>query len=247
MKIAPGVHMLELEIDGFGGKSVLCPTLIQDENGAVLIDTGMPGSLPLIHAAMRKDGVDPASLQAIVVTHQDFDHIGSLPDLIGQSGSSLTVYAHELDRPYIEGKLPLIKTTPERMAPVLERFPDEVRRQALAMFSQPPKAPVTDTVADGDELPYGGGIQVIHTPGHTDGHISLYVKRSKTLIAADAMLIVNGALHRPVPQTTLDMEEAMRSLHKLAKLDIEAIVCYHGGLIAEGAGQQLRQLIAESR
>ena len=42
-------------------------------------------------------------------------------------------------------------------------------------------------VEDGEELPFCGGITVIHTPGHTPGHICLYIGQNKTLIAGDAL------------------------------------------------------------
>ncbi|MHB8917725.1 MAG: MBL fold metallo-hydrolase [Desulfocucumaceae bacterium] len=60
------------------------------------------------------------------------------------------------------------------------------------------KADVGRTVADEEELPYCGGITVIHTPGHTPGHICLYHKQSRTLIAGDA-LFAEGGLRAGAP------------------------------------------------
>ncbi|SFA75685.1 Metallo-beta-lactamase superfamily protein [Cohnella sp. OV330] len=51
---------------------------------------------------------------------------------------------------------------------------------------------VNQIIADGDEIPVLGGVVVIHTRGHTPGHISLYLKQSKTLIAGDAFMIEEG-------------------------------------------------------
>lgn len=93
----------------------------------------------------------------------------------------------------------------------IEALPEKIRQEALALCSNPPKAKVNQTVAVGQELPYYGGIPVIHTPGHTEGHISLYLQQSKVLIAADAMLCIDGKLHGPVPQTSLDLRKAQRS------------------------------------
>ena len=92
----------------------------------------------------------------------------------------------------------------------------------------PPKGKVSDTVIDGQELPYCGGILILHTPGHTPGHISLYLKPSKILVAGDSMYSVNGVLGGVHAPTTLNIMEARQSLKKYLNLDIESVVCYHG-------------------
>jgi glyoxylase-like metal-dependent hydrolase (beta-lactamase superfamily II) len=91
-------------------------------------------------------------------------------------------------------------------------------------------------------LPYCGGITVINTPGHTPGHISLYHKPSKTLIAGDAMIVADGRLLGPNPQYTLDMKTAIESLKKLMQYDIETVICYHGGLYKDNANRRIAEL-----
>lgn len=122
--------MLHLHENSVGGSTALHPTLIWDDEAAVLIDTGMPGSWERIRTAMLEAGVSPAILKAVILTHQDFDHIGSVPEIIAEAEQA-KVYAHKLDQPYIEGTLPLIKTSPEAMAPLLEMLPEEERQKAI--------------------------------------------------------------------------------------------------------------------
>lgn len=236
MNIHKGLAMLELKIQGFG----LNPTLIWDDETAVLIDTGMPGQLDQIRLAMREAGVSFDKLKAVILTHQDLDHIGSLPEILAQSDNDIEVYAHVYDKPYIEGTLPLINTDPNKMD---EKQWAALPEQMKFLYKNPPKAKVDQTLEDGQELSYGGGIQVIFTPGHTPGHISLYLKQSKTLVAGDAMVAVNGVLQRPVPRTTLDMETAIHSLEKFLELDIETVICYHGGLCNITEKKQLEELV----
>lgn len=243
MKIATGVEMIELQVEAFGGRTVLNPTLVWDDETAVLIDAGMPGSWESIRAAMSRAGIPADQLRAVILTHQDLDHIGSLPEILQERGSSVEVYAHELDKPYIEGTLPLFKTTPANMAKILETLPEGERQKALALFENPPKAKVDRTLADGDELPFCGGIRVVHTPGHTPGHICLYLKTSKTLVAGDAMIYMGGSLRGPVSQTTPDMDTALGSLKKLVNLEIESVICYHGGYCHDNVRDQLNQLL----
>ncbi|ENQ3108560.1 Glyoxylase, beta-lactamase superfamily II [Bacillus sp. 491mf] len=238
MKISNGVAALELNIQGF----VLHPTLIWNDEEAVLIDTGMPGQLEHIRTAMNNLGVPFEKLKAVIVTHQDIDHIGSLPEILQASSKQIDVYAHELDKPYIEGKFPLIKTDPERMdKEAWASLPKEMQ----LLYTNPPKCNVNQILEDGQELPYCGGIQVIHTPGHTPGHVSLYVKKSKTLVAGDAMICTDGSLQGPVQRTTLDMNTALASLQKYLNFDIESVICYHGGVCMNTPKEQIHNLVEQ--
>jgi glyoxylase-like metal-dependent hydrolase (beta-lactamase superfamily II) len=235
--MSQGLAVLELNIHGF----CLNPTLVWDDETAVLIDTGMPGQLEQIRFAMRGAGVSFDQLRAVILTHQDLDHIGSLPEILNQS-NHIEVYAHEFDQPYIEGSLPLIKTDPNRMSKEeWAALPEHMQ----FLYKNPPKSKVNKMLQDGQELPFCGGIQVIFTPGHTPGHISLYLKQCKTLVAGDAMVAFDGVLRGPVPQTTLDMKTATASLEKFLDLEIETVICYHGGVCAIKEKKQLENLLAK--
>lgn len=220
MQISKGVEMLHIEFQGY----IIHPTLLWDQEMAVLIDTGFPGQMEDLRVAMEKVGVPFAKLKVVILTHQDIDHIGSLPDILQKYGNTIKVYAHELDKPYIQGDLTLLKD---------------------GHLKDLPKGKVDDILKDGQELPYCGGIRIIHTPGHTPGHISLYLQQSKTLIAGDSMYSVNGiivGIHAP---TALDINEARHSLKKYLELDIESVICYHGGLSKENINEQIQNVISE--
>ncbi|GIP38558.1 hydrolase [Paenibacillus sp. J31TS4] len=235
MKVAEGIEMLTLDIQGFR----LHPVLLWDEEGAVLVDTGMPGRLPALREAMEAAGVPLEHLRTVIVTHQDLDHIGGLPELREAAGPQLRVLAHELERPYIEGELPLLKTDPARMNKAeWDALPEPMRQ----LYLHPPRSRVDGLLADGEELPCAGGIRVVATPGHTPGHISLYVPRAKLLIAADALTASNGVLHGPVSRNTPDMETARRSIARLQELELETVICYHGGACRTDLQARLRQL-----
>lgn len=250
MHIASGIEMLEITAQVMGGSDTIYPTLLWDENSAVLVDTGFPGLLPKFKEALTEAHVPWEQLRTIIITHQDLDHIGSLPALLSEECLGLTVLAHEVEKPYIEGERMLLKHTPEALAAaeamIPPHVPEEWRRAFLSVLSHPPKGRVDQTLEDGEILPFAGGITVIHTPGHSPGHLSLYHHDSRTLIAADALTVQGGELHGPTPSATPDMKLALSSLTKFAEYEIDTVICYHGGIYRGNANKRIAE-IAEAR
>ncbi|MFK7692477.1 MBL fold metallo-hydrolase [Paenibacillus sp. HJGM_3] len=242
MRIAEGLEALDIPMNVNNPANLIYPALLWDEKHAILVDTGLPGTAPRIREAMESAGVPLQKLTHVILTHQDVDHIGGLMGLLELLDHPIEVLAHEIERPYIEGEKPLIKWKPERLDAMFEALPEPQREEAKARFSAALKAKVDRTVVDGEVLPYCGGIQIVYTPGHTPGHMSLYIRSSKTLLAGDAMVAPGGQLQGPNPTVTPDMDTAMKSIGKLASLDIEAILCYHGGLVRGGIRERLAKL-----
>ncbi|MFJ5624814.1 MBL fold metallo-hydrolase [Peribacillus loiseleuriae] len=225
---------LNIEVPAFpGGKWPINPTLITSENAVVLVDTGTPGSYNLIATEIERRGLSIDQLTTIILTHQDIDHVGNLAKLL-ESNSNIEVFSHELDRPYIEGNRPLIKGLP---APLDVQFSEG--------YVAPTAPFIKRTLADGEELDIAGGLIIIHTPGHTDGHISLYHPTSKTLIVGDAMIIRGPELQGPNPMQTPDLDKAYQSLTKIAAFDIKRVICYHGGMYeSETLNEEIAQIAA---
>jgi len=223
-----------------GNQTVIHPTLIQDQDTVILLDAGLPG----ISGELAKAGVPLERLKVILITHQDMDHIGGLPSILSECRSKPLILAHEGDKPYIEGEKRLIKITDEVLAK-MDLWPEAIRNKVKPIFENPPKAKVDKTVVDGEELPYCGGITVIHTPGHTPGHCCYYHKPSKTLIAGDILNAENGVLSGPVPQYTADIAMAVNSLNKLQSYDVETVICYHGGKFNGDFQKRLAEIMNE--
>jgi glyoxylase-like metal-dependent hydrolase (beta-lactamase superfamily II) len=226
MRISEGVEMLQLTARAFDQNIILNPTLVWNNDEAILIDTGMPGQTDQLKEALSELNISIEQLKVILLTHQDLDHIGCATDIRKKSNENIIVYAHEFDKPYIEGKLPLIKTNASRMSnEELAAIPDEIK----SFYKNPPKVDVDIVLKRSQMLPYCEGIEPIFTPGHTPGHVSFYLRKSKTLVAGDALVLANGRLMGPVKQTTLNMDQAVQSLEKFLHYDIEHVICYHGG------------------
>jgi glyoxylase-like metal-dependent hydrolase (beta-lactamase superfamily II) len=236
MRIANGVYVLTIPRSPQEAGSYLNLTLIVDEeNGTTLVDAGLPDQTEAIGAALVEAGIGVRDLRRIIFTHQDLDHVGSGAALVRRSGAR--VLAHSADAPYIEGRLSSLKPTPEML---------EQRPQMREVLERLEPVGVDEQVENGSRLDLAGGTQVIFTPGHTPGHISLYLEGSKVLVAGDALTADRGYLNGPNPLATLDMRTAMQSVKRLAYLDVDTIVCYHGGVVSEGANEQLRRVIQEA-
>lgn len=217
-----GVKAFRLDMDANGQPFVVHAALLWDEQEAILVDTGIPGQLELIRSRLEQESIPFERLTKIIITHQDRDHIGSLPELLLASGDRLEVLAHETAIPYITGETPLIKS------------------KALA----PPLPAAVTPLHDGELLPIAGGIRILHTPGHTPDHISLYHMPSKTLITGDALTSQEGVLQSFDPKFTLDTDLAMQSAAKFLELEIERVITYHGGVCDNQIKERLHAILA---
>lgn len=245
MEVAKNVEMLEISMNMLGVESKIYPTLIWDDNNMILFDAGLPGSIKTIKNEITMAGLSFNKINKIIITHTDIDHIGGISDIQDELDHPIIVMAHKDDKPFIEGEKRFNKITPERMAQLQEKIksmPEDQSKPIIKMLQDPPKSKVDKVLEDGLELPYCGGITVIHTPGHTPGHICLYLKNSKILIAGDLLHIVDGELRGPYPHNTPDMESAIDSIKKFSNYDIEKIVCYHAGLYTSNPNQKLAEL-----
>ncbi|NHN34431.1 MBL fold metallo-hydrolase [Paenibacillus agricola] len=219
MVASSGIKALKLEMSAGAHMFVVHAALLWDEQDVILVDTGIPGQLEIIRNALAEEGFPFEKLTKIMITHQDLDHLGSLPELIAASEDRIGVYAHELTKPYLLGEVPLIK------------------RGVMV-----PPSKVDVTLQDGDLLPFCGGIQVIFTPGHTPDHISLYHIPSKTLISGDALTSHEGVIMPPNPSFTPNMEQALKSVAKLQEYEIETVIAYHGGICTERIKERLTEI-----
>jgi glyoxylase-like metal-dependent hydrolase (beta-lactamase superfamily II) len=236
MRVVNGVYVLPIPRSPQEPESFLNLTLIVDEqNDNTLVDAGLPDQMEAISAALVEAGIGVRDLRRIIFTHQDLDHVGSGAALVRQSGAR--VLAHPADAPYIEGSLRPLKPSPEML---------QQRPQVRKVLEHLEPVRIDEYVENGTRLDLAGGTKVISTPGHTPGHISLYLERSKVLIAGDALTSERGSLNGPNPSMTLEMRTALQSIRRLADLEVDTIVCYHGGVVSEDANGQLRSVIQEA-
>ncbi|CAI6086278.1 MBL fold metallo-hydrolase [Cohnella sp. JJ-181] len=234
---------LDIAFENNGRRDVLTLTLLQDERETILVDCGYPHFVEYLEQATARHGVPLRSVTKLIATHHDMDHIGSLAAL-KRMLPNLEVIAHETEKPYIEGSEKSLRVV--QAEATLDGLTGQERAQAegfISFLNAIEPTAVDRTVVHGERLPWCGGIRIVHTPGHMPGHISLYLPSSKTLIAADAVVVEEGKLNIANPQYALDLEEAVRSVRLLLDYEIDRLICYHGGVYEGDVKQALLDLI----
>jgi glyoxylase-like metal-dependent hydrolase (beta-lactamase superfamily II) len=215
MELAPGLHALELAYERAGEDVLVHPTCVETRRGLMLFDCGLPESLGQMETQLAAIDESLDQVVRVLVTHQDADHAGALNELVTRTGAQ--TLAHVDDAPYIDGRKRPLGTDDEH------RYPP---------------APIDMGVVGGERLrTKAGPAHLVHTPGHTPGHLSIYFPRDKLLIAGDALVAEAGRLTGPRPAYTPDLGAAYESLAMLADLDIERVHCFHGGTVDADDGR----------
>lgn len=198
--------------------------LIDDRDGLTLIDTSSHGAADGILRGIASLGRRAEDLRLIVGTHYHLDHTGNVNSLRERSGAPFAVYEEEA--PYVDGRLPW---RPLRGALAAAIGDGQDRHYALRVDRE---------LRDGETLPAAGGLQVLHAPGHTPGHIALYGRERGALFAGDAFMNVFG-LQLPPSMSSHDMDQARRSIRRLCDLDFEIALPGHGRPVLSRASEKL--------
>lgn len=193
-----------------------------------LIDAGMPGTAGKILSALANIGVQPLHVKRIILTHHHYDHVGALWELKRRTGAQ--IIAHHRDAEYIAGK---------RLRRAPRQFSGRVIFGLMNLFGarNVPGIEVDRRVSDGDTI---GGFTVVHTPGHTPGHICLL--RNGYLFCGDLLTAKASAFSETAHLFTADVPTSRESIRKAAQLEFEAILSSHHPPVVFGAMNKVRAL-----
>jgi glyoxylase-like metal-dependent hydrolase (beta-lactamase superfamily II) len=203
-------------------------------NSWTLIDAGMPFSETRIRHWAEK--VFPSPPDAIVLTHGHFDHVSAARPLAEHW--NIPIYAHPLEFPYLTG---------EREYPAPNMGAGGGAMSLLSPLY--PRGPVNlgnrlRDLAEGEELAELPGWKLIHTPGHTPGHVSFFRPSDRCLLPGDAFCTTRpesffdaaiaqpAELHGPPAYFTSNWDDARSSVAKLAMLEPAIVAPGHGKPLA---------------
>jgi len=224
-ELIPGLFL----VDGVGAQgrpgTVNVCMLVSHDGTATLVDAGFPGIAEKLEATLDEAGLPATAVRRVIVTHHHPDHTGGLPEVIAMTGAE--VWAHVDDADLIDG------TTPRQMPPGVS---PAAGRPAHSITP----APVDLRLVGGEVLAVLGGCRILHTPGHTPGHISLYLPGLSLLIAGDVLRYEHGWGTRAPELYTADAETNEATLREVAKLEFERMLPYHGEFLGTAASKRMR-------
>lgn len=203
----PGLH----SIRGLFG----CCHLLVDADGVVVLDTGLVGEIGRIKRTLETLGRSPQNVRAIVLTHGHLDHTGNLAHIKQWSGAP--VLAHREEEKHIQGTYPYEGTA---------RWCGWIERLGRALLAYRPVA-IDATFEDGDLLPYWGGLEVIHLPGHSRGHCGFYSAQHGLLFCGDLFASHAVRANLPPPIFNSVPELFAGSIEKVHRLNPRWIVPNH--------------------
>lgn len=195
----------------------VCHVLVDARGDVVLLDTGLVGERWQFRWRLRALGLAPENVKAILLTHGHLDHAGNLAWAKRWSGAA--IYAHALEQVHIDGSYPYRGTAV---------WCGRLERAGRRCLGAGEPVRIDRTIADGDELPFWGGLRVVHLPGHTLGHCGFYSKRHDLLFSGDlfASYFMRGAV---LPPAIFNAEPQLipGSLEKARRLNPRWMVPQH--------------------
>lgn len=201
------------------------------EEDWVLVDTGLENSMNFIIKSASERFKNKKTPKAIILTHGHFDHVGSLIKLINKW--HIPVYIHELEIPYVTGKKDYPLADPKVDNGIIAKMSPTFPHSSINIEGNIRPLPKDGSIPELPEWKW------ILTPGHSEGHISLYRERDRTLIVGDAfcslkqesllsVITQKKDISGPPKYLTTKWKEAEKSVKLLQSLEPKLILPSHG-------------------
>ncbi|MHB8207433.1 MBL fold metallo-hydrolase [Mucilaginibacter sp.] len=206
---------------------------IIEDNGLTLVDTGPKGSADKIFRTLEKGGKNPNDIKGIILTHAHPNHAGSANEI--KTRLNIPILAHYKEAVLINCGITRrrdMQLSPGIMNWLIFHF--AIKHAEVAIDP----VVIDDPLSDNDIIPIAGGIKVIHTPGHSSGHIALLIKNEGVLITGD---ICTNTVCLRLSVLYEDFEQGIESIMKATEHDFEIAVFSHGKPIFQDACRKIRE------
>jgi glyoxylase-like metal-dependent hydrolase (beta-lactamase superfamily II) len=204
---------------------------VEPDGQVTLVDTGLRNGPAKITAGLAAIGRAPSDVTRIILTHSHSDHGGGAAQLARESGGTVAVHGGDADL-VRRGERP-----PHDPASGLGRLLNRGSAKAFAPVE------VGHELHDGEVLPVLGGLRVVHTPGHTPGHVSLLHQPTGVLVTGDAIFNVLR-LRWPIKAFCTDIRLTHESAQVLAEVDYRVAAFTHGPHLRDNAREKVRAFLA---
>lgn len=214
-RVAEGVWLLRGDF-----RRAMNVYFLEDGDGVIQFEAGTRG----MRKAVRRAGEQLGGIKQVVLAHAHADHRGAAL----ASGAPVFCHADEVaDAESDEAITHYFDLSKLPVASVRWIYPTLLRRWDGGAV------PIAGTVAEGEQI---AGFQVIHFPGHAPGLIGLWRESDRLALVSDTVYLVDSARLKglpegeasvPHPAFTQDVEQAKRSLRKLAALEPRTVATGH--------------------
>jgi glyoxylase-like metal-dependent hydrolase (beta-lactamase superfamily II) len=246
VQINPHVHSidgLDHPIPGVG----VVPYLVEEQpDNLTLIDTCYTSELPKLKSYIANAGHEMKNIRRIILTHVHPDHIEAANKIKKLTGGKILSYwseaAYLAQDPKYQGP-----PTHETLQRLLQKFSVKME-DLINKFGPMRLEPIlVDEQLNDNENIAGTRLQVIHTPGHTPGHISLFHQEYRILFGADflfnSVFGIEG-LFIPPSAVSIDPLTAIVSTRRVSRIKFDKLLLAHqSGPILEG-GQRAVEKVA---
>ena len=201
---------------------------------AVIVDTGYPGQVNKILRCLDKNSIKPEDVSLIVITHGHIDHYGSADELRAKTGAPIAV--HRADAEYLKKGINYIGAPASLSGRIIKAL--------FIRTDESVSKPLNADIVLEDELDlreFGVEGRVIHTPGHTEGSVSLILSGGEAIVGD---LLMGGVVFRKKPRLPLfaaDIDKLKQSINRIIQLSPKTIYPSHGGPFrnVKGSGSEI--------
>src|SRR5215218_2607018 len=247
-EIKHGVHLIDGLSHPFPGVGMVSYIVEEAPHDLTLIDTCFSADLPKLEEYLHNAGYEISDIKRIVITHLHPDHTQAANEMKRRSGGVAEILSHWSEAAYLSHN-PLYSGPPSHET-ILNLFnqlgvrPEDVFKKYGSFDVEPIK--VDGQLQDGDMV--GKSLQMIHTPGHTPGHISLYSRQHGIIFGGDFMSkSVMGIVGLYVPPSILSIDSttAAISARRISNLKFDTLLLAHQDApLLENASKEVQRAVA---